>query len=354
MPKETLGYVRLEWTCPSCGARNPGPQKTCGGCGAPQPQNVQFQQAPDEKLLTDQGEIARAAAGPDVHCPYCGTRNPAGAKACSQCGGDLTGGTARASGAVLGAHRSGPAAPVPCPACGTPNPASALKCSQCGATLTRPEAPPPPPPATPRRRLPLGLILGGIALAVICLLVGFCSLRTEEATGVVRSVAWTRTIAIEGLRAVEHEGWQDEVPADATMRGCTRKIHHTQQDYAPNSEKVCGTPYTVDKGSGYGEVVQDCEYQVYANWCEYSTMEWQRVGEARAEGTGYSPYWPQLQLADGQRPGPQDEAYVVTFEGDGKSYSYRTNDPSEIGRYQVGSRWALKVRGPTVVSLEPR
>ncbi|MGQ9683479.1 MAG: zinc finger protein [Anaerolineae bacterium] len=78
MPKESLGYVRLEWTCPNCGTRNPGPQNKCAGCGAPQPADTAFTQAPQEQLLTDQAEIARAVSGADVHCPYCGARNPAG------------------------------------------------------------------------------------------------------------------------------------------------------------------------------------------------------------------------------------------------------------------------------------
>jgi ribosomal protein L40E len=88
MSQEVLGYVKMEWVCPKCNSRNPGPQKTCIGCGAPQPPDVQFQQAEQQQLITDQAEIAQAQAGPDIHCPFCGTRNPAGAKTCSQCGGD--------------------------------------------------------------------------------------------------------------------------------------------------------------------------------------------------------------------------------------------------------------------------
>lgn len=54
MSKETFGYLKLEWTCPRCGSRNPGPQKTCLSCGAPQPENVAFQLPEKQELLTDE------------------------------------------------------------------------------------------------------------------------------------------------------------------------------------------------------------------------------------------------------------------------------------------------------------
>ncbi|NJN94563.1 MAG: zinc ribbon domain-containing protein [Anaerolineales bacterium] len=90
MTRKTLGYVKLIWNCPNCGSRNPGPQKTCSNCGTPQPDNVKFEQLPQSELVTDAAEIAQAKAGPDVHCYYCGSRNAASAKVCSQCGADLT------------------------------------------------------------------------------------------------------------------------------------------------------------------------------------------------------------------------------------------------------------------------
>ena len=72
--KRTLGYVQLEWTCPNCNSRNPGGVKSCQNCGAPQPENVQFERTADEKLITDEKEIKAAAAGPDIYCGFCGTR----------------------------------------------------------------------------------------------------------------------------------------------------------------------------------------------------------------------------------------------------------------------------------------
>jgi hypothetical protein len=41
-------------------------------------------------MVTDEKAVQAAQAGADIHCAFCGTRNPATAKVCSQCGADLT------------------------------------------------------------------------------------------------------------------------------------------------------------------------------------------------------------------------------------------------------------------------
>ena len=139
MTKKTVGYVDLEWTCPNCGGRNPGVNKKCATCGFAQPENVQFEQSAQDTLITDTAKIEAAKSGPDIHCPYCGTRNPAGSDRCKQCAGDLTGAKARESGRVVGGMRKEPAPPVKCPSCGTENPATAQKCANCGAVLAKPQ-----------------------------------------------------------------------------------------------------------------------------------------------------------------------------------------------------------------------
>ena len=345
MPQKTLGYVQLEWTCPSCGSRNPGPQKACTNCGAPQPQDVEFEQAAEETLIADQAQAARAAAGPDIHCPYCGTRNPAGAQRCKQCGGDLVGGQARASGQVLGAHRSGPAQPVACPACGASNPATVFNCGQCGASLaeTRPSQPAPQPSAAaPQGKKPLLIGCGIVLVLAICAFLGLAALGAftpaKDVAGRVRSVAWTRTIAIEQLADARYDGWRDEVPSGARLGSCSKKLHHTQDSPAPGAEEVCGTPYTVDQGSGYGKVVQDCEYRVYEDWCNYTVREWRAFDEVKATGANLNPEWPSVRLSTGQREGEREEDYQVVFLGnDDKQYTYQTNNAADFARFVVGS-----------------
>ncbi len=358
MAKKSLGYVKLEWTCPNCQTRNPGPQKTCISCGMPQPEDVQFEQPAQEKLITDEAELEKAKAGPDIHCHYCGTRNPAGAKACSQCGADLTEGKARASGQVLGAHRSGPAEQVKCPACGTLNPPDAPKCKQCGASLAapRPKAAARPTPAKKSRFSTRTIILVALLLCVIggCITMAVLSSRTEAMTGTVESVAWTRNISIEELRPVEHEEWEADIPAEAIVGTCTSKVHHTQDDPTPGAKEVCGTPYTVDEGSGYGEVVQDCQYEVYAQWCKYTVEEWQEVDKATLSGSDFNPRWPQPSLAAGQREKAREEIYKVTFSTEKGEYVYTTSNEALFKQAEPGSRWLLEINTfGRVTNIEP-
>ena len=185
MSKETLGYVKLEWNCPKCGGRNPGPEKTCISCGAPQPDNVEFVHAADQQMVSDEKEVAQAKAGPDIHCAFCGARNPAGTAECSQCGADLAQGSQRESGQVLGAYKPEAVKQVACPNCGQMNAETVLRCAQCGAG-TR-QAPAPKPAAIPAAPKGKGSAIGRIALFAIIGLVGLCiiifvalSFRTEN------------------------------------------------------------------------------------------------------------------------------------------------------------------------------
>ena len=361
MVKKTLGYVELEWTCPRCETRNPGSSKACASCGAAQPAKVTFQQAAEEKLIADKDEIARAKAGPDVHCAFCGARNAAGAERCSQCGADLDSATARENGQVLGAFRDGPAKQIKCPNCGTLNPANAYKCSQCNASLSRTERPEPAKPhkpATPRRPVTAaskpkskGLKIGIIGLLAVVLLACVIifalfnpsSSPAKEVTGVVQDLSWSRSIEIEGLRDVSHEGWREQVPSGASLGRCTKKHHHTQDNPAPSATEVCGTPYVVDTGTGHGEVVQDCQYKVYADWCTYTTQEWAKVDVLNLQGNDPFPRWPDPVLSAQQRPGDRDETYRVLFDTGEQIVTYQTSDPNAFSRFQIGSQWLLRV-----------
>ena len=361
MPEESLGFVKLEWTCPKCGSRNPGPQQTCTGCGAPQPENVKFEQAGHQELIKDQAEIEKAKAGPDIHCAFCGTRNPAGSPTCSQCGADLVQGIRREIGQVVGAFSTGPVKQVACPNCSALNPETALKCAQCGASMTRePQAAPLPmtPPAAVRSKPNLLMIGLGVAVAMICVCAVawflMSSLSTEGKNSSVQGVHWATSIALEALQPVTHQDWRDEIPANAEVGSCTQKLHNTQDEPAPNSNKVCGTPYTVDSGSGFGEVKQDCYYEVYQDYCEYTVKEWVRVELLTLEGNDLSPVWPQAQLASDQRAGERSQVYTIYFETPDGQYSYTTSDLDLFQQCQVGSEWILNINGfGQVVSIEP-
>lgn len=364
MVKRTLGYVELEWTCPQCGTRNAGTAKICTSCGRAQPERVEFEQAAEEELIEDESTIARAEAGPDVHCAFCGARNPAGAERCTQCGADLTSAEARESGRVMGAHRSKPAPPVTCPQCGAQNPATAVRCSQCNASLPRVSAPrqltQTPSAAAKKggRKLGLPAILGigaaALAAIVICVILVLALIPSREVIGQVQSVEWERSIEIQALTDVQHQDWRDEIPSGVRVQSCTQRERRTQDEPAPNATEECGTPYTVDTGTGAGKVVQDCVYHVYDDWCTYTTQEWRRADTATASGVDYNPRWPDLRLAGNQREGERSETYKVLFQTENKAYTYTTSDLDQFRACQIGTRWTLKTNAlGGVRSIEP-
>jgi len=356
MARKTVGYTELEWTCPFCGTRNPGTATKCTGCQAPMPADVKFEQPAEEKLIADAAKIEAAKAGPDIHCPFCGARNPAGATTCVQCLADLTGAEQRQKGEVIGAHRDQPAPDVACPYCGTMNPASALRCQQCGSSLAETREKPQPQTAVraaPNRTIAYAIIGVVVVMVLLCGAFAFFSSRTDDVIGTVSDVQWVRTVSIEALRPVERQNWQDQIPAGAQVLSCEQEVRSTQPNPAPNSVEVCGTPYTVDTGTGVGEVVQDCEYEVYDDYCRYTAEEWQVVDQLRLEGHDLNPAWPRFQPAGDERAGAQDANYVITFRADGETYEYTTNE-TEFLQAQPGSQWILKINAfNNVNDIEP-
>ena len=351
MTKKTVGYVDLEWTCPNCGGRNPGVNKKCATCGFAQPENVQFEQSAQDTLITDTAKIEAAKSGPDIHCPYCGTRNPAGSERCKQCAGDLTGAKARESGRVVGGMRKEPAPPVKCPSCGTENPATAQKCANCGAVLAKPQ----PVAAAPQAAKPAGKMNPAILIAVAAIALVACiglflvlgrgggGGRTEQAAGEVSDVYWRRAIAVQALLPITRQDWRDEIPSGAKIGGCQDRLFDTVDEQVPNSVEVCGTPYVVDTGTGVGEVQQDCEYQVFKEYCDYSSLGWQVAAPLVLEGRDFAPQWPETRLGKDQRESERSEQYVVTFQTENGPVRYQVPKLQDFQQFVQGSKWILDV-----------
>ncbi len=358
MTQKNLGYVELEWTCPVCRTRNSGLRQTCANCGAPQPKDVQFETPAQAELIKDAAEIKRAEIGPDIHCPYCGARNPADAKTCHQCGGDLTTGTARAAGQVLGAYQTTPAAKIICSNCGTENSPVAANCIKCGAPPAKAKPQPTPPIAAtlaPTSRSCLG-VAGIVILLLIAGAIAFATLssRTTAVVGIVQQAKWTRTITVEGLVPVQASNWRDAIPSGAEIGQCRPAIRSMQDTPTANSREVCGTPYTVDTGTGIGKVVQDCRYEVYADRCTYTVHEWRPVDTRVLNGSGYSPQWPVANLAGQQRSGARNEDYQCIINANDKTYTYTPQNFDDYRRCQVGSHWQLQVNSfGSIMSLAP-
>jgi len=330
MARKSLGFVPLIWVCAYCNTKNPGPIKTCTSCGAPQPDDVDFLQVEDEEFnfIKDEALIRMAKAGPDIHCPYCGTRNPSSAELCSNCGGEIgVGGKVREAGQEV-------------------------------RTVQEAQAPPPaaaPKPKKKRSRLFTILMIVGVLAVIACVIVTLMLfLKTDTVTATVTGVEWERSIAVEAFTTTTERDWWDEVPEGADVITCTQEYRYTSEDPEPNATEVCGEERVEDTGTGIGEVVQDCTYQVYDDYCEYEIMDWVVVDTISESGENLEPAWPVTNLTEDQRLGAREETYTIAFSDNGDSYTYTTSTDELFQIAEPGSVWLLEVNQlGGVQSIEP-
>ena len=361
MAQKTVGYTELEWTCKSCGTKNPGTAKHCTNCGRPMTESDAFEAPAQQVLISDPEKAAAAAGGADLICPFCGTRNRAGAATCTQCGGDLKGAKAREQGRALGAYESKPASEINCPACGTSNPAGAPRCKNCGASLALEPAPKPAPSALPAVKNNRALLIAGAAaILLLCACVAgfiFLSNRTSATAATVQGVEWQRSVQILELLPAQRQGWEDQIPAGAQVGSCEDRVRSVESEPVPGAEEVCGTAYTVDQGNGAGKVVQDCEYRLHDNYCSYTVKEWAVANIAGQRGPDLNPAWPSLALPSGQREGSRSETYTIVFltDRDGRRYEYSLSESSQFAQFTPGSRWDLSINTfGSVIQVSPK
>jgi DNA-directed RNA polymerase subunit RPC12/RpoP len=361
MPQKTLGYTELEWVCKRCQTKNPGLSKTCSNCGAPMAADDQFELPDQQKIITDEAVIQSAQKGADFHCPYCGARNAAGSETCNQCGGDLKDAQARQAGQVLGAFTDQPAPEITCPFCSEKVKAGLERCPNCGGDLVHPkEKTIEKNPSRVKMPVWLMILLGVVVLACIGSAIYLLSkrARTNELSVEVKDVNWQRIVLIQQLQPVSKGDWEENLPEEAENVECEDRYRETSSEPAPKSTEVCGTPYTLDEGSGVGKVVQDCEYEVYDSYCEYTVDEWKQVNQVEEAGNDLLPAWPEFDLAQGQREGERQEIFLVVFAVGDQLYKYRPANLQEFEQFQPGSDWTITVNGfgavtDVVVDNEP-
>lgn len=321
MARKVLGYIQLIWTCSYCGTKNPGAIKSCTQCGSPQAPDIQFEKVDAETFdfIKDEALIRMAQKGADKHCPYCGTRNNIDAETCLKCGGDLTiDAKVRESEATI----------------------------ETRANNQKSFAP-------PKRPQPFLIII------LLVVIVGFVFLvrnltRTDQVSAVVSAVSWQRRQVIEAYQRVERKGWEDAIPSGATLVSCELQYRYDSDASRPIATEVCGEPYTIDTGTGLGQVVQDCVYRVYENYCTYTIMDWLPVETLVTSGVDLSPYWPTFELSNDQRTGNRTERYEITYSAAGDSFTYSTTNESLYLQAQPGSTWYLEINQfNSVVSAEP-
>ena len=158
---------------------------------------------------------------------------------------------------------------------------------------------------------------------------------------------------MEEYGPVQKDDWQDEIPSNAVIGSCSDKSRGYSDNPTANSVEVCDAPYTVDKGNGVAEVVQDCKYEIFDSYCDYTVEEWHTGESLQAQGSGPNAQWPAINLTSQQREGTRSEKYVLNFSANGETYTFETTDYDLFRQAQPGSDWNLTVNGfGSVVSVE--
>lgn len=340
--KESKGFVELEWVCPNCDGRNKGSKKTCGNCGAPQPDNVKFQRAMDEKIVTDEKTVEAAKAGADIHCGFCGTRNPATAATCSQCGADLKEGKAREAGRELQAAPTPPKV-IACTNCGAENPGSERVCKQCGSPLPRtaesvavrpaPAQAVASPAIKTEKKKVNWLLFGGIgALLLICCIafVLIFAVPSKSVQGTVTDVQWQTSVPVQEMQTVNYSNERGSPPSGAYNLSCQTV-----------SEEVCEEK-TVDKGNGFAEIVKEC-HTVDEKYCDYTVDEWTTIQTYTLDGNDLFPVYEDPNISSDQRLGSTSETFTVTFSTPDGQETYTLDSVDEFQQFEIGSVWTLKM-----------
>lgn len=350
--RRTLGYIENEWTCPNCNSRNKGSVRTCENCGAPQPENVKFELPSEQKFVEDDAALREAKAGADIHCGFCGTRNPATATTCSQCGADLKEGKARQAGRIMQAPPPPPKV-IKCANCDTENPGTNTTCSNCGAALPRitqtpqgqsaarsPMSGAKPAPKKKTNWLLIGGVLG--LLAICCVAIGALFLiPTLSVQGTVTAVHWQTNVPLQEIRAVDYSNERGSPPSDAYNVSC-----HDE------SREVCEQK-TIDKGNGFSEVVEECHTES-EQYCSYTRDEWTTIQTYTLEGNDVYPEYASPNYSSDQRLGDASEELTVTFSTENGLKTYSPGTVTEFQKFSIGSTWTLKLNAlGGIVSVEP-
>jgi hypothetical protein len=200
------------------------------------------------------------------------------------------------------------------------------------------------------------LIFVAIAVLVVAGLIWlvFSMFQTNDAVGTAVDARWERSIAIMGQVPVSESAWRDEAPSNAANLNCSPRVRSTSDSPQPGSQEVCGTPYTVDTGTGMGRVVQDCVYEVYDDYCTFTVLRWGVMNTVVERGSGLTARWPGANLSTGQELGQRSERYECIVTVNDREYSFALRNETEWAACQAGSRWRLSINSlGSVLEAEP-
>jgi hypothetical protein len=340
-----MGY----WDCSGCGKKRiQGPERSCSDCGRPRDQDVKFYTDDSAPAVDDAGELAKARAGADWHCPYCGADNPKGSTSCVGCGATGEGASSRQERII---------------------PDGAAPRAAATARTTAPATPKPaPPPTVSMRPIPKSRAKSvGVAVgAVLALLLAFYFLfvRTSPLLVTVSGTKWVKALEVERLETQRDEAWAGEVPAGG--REIRRYTSSKQKRVQVGTKRV--KVGTKDLGNGYFEdAFEDRpEYEdrmVDATKVVYEIDRWVKDKTLKNESTdGTEPEFPVFNETSRERIADRKNELILSLEsGEKEKYTYTLNLENggalraKLPEYSVGSRHTamvnaigtvLELRGP--------
>jgi hypothetical protein len=319
-----MGY----WDCPGCGQKRiQGPERSCPGCGRPRDPSVAFYTTDDAPAVEAPEQVARARAGADWQCPYCGADNPRGSVQCVGCG-------ATSEGAKSRTEKLASDAPAP--------PKAVPKSS-----------------AAPKVLAILLFVLALLGFGIWALFV-----RAKPLTVTVERAAWVKALDIERKKTETREAWHDEVPAGAReirRYSAERKKHvHVGTEKVKTGKKDLGNGYFEDI---YTERPKYEDRMVEDTKVVFEIDRWVQDRTLKNESTdGKEPELPHFAGGPNERIGRRENKIALELRGDDqKSYSFDVDlesDPGQRARvadYSRGKSFTAYVNAVGVVrKLEPR
>ena len=299
-----------KWRCPYCSGVNRGAALACQGCGATRDKDVTFFLDEDAEEVTDEALLARARAGADWLCRFCGDSNPPDRDHCRNCGAEK--GTA---------------------------PSRAVRELPLLSPLPPPRVPVAPAPSRTTRRFHPAVAGVLLALVALVVLAAYLGLRRTEETLTVAGFEWERHVGVEAWRTVREQAWEGSVPGNARVVSRRSEVHHTEHDQVGTRRVKSGHR---DLGNGFFEDVYRDEpvYRdrpVYRTKVTYDVDRWVPDRTVRASGRDHDARWPDPVLRSGEREASRGEKLVVVLNGKG---TYRMELPE--------ARWAALQPGQSL------
>ncbi|MEZ0229990.1 MAG: Ran-binding zinc finger domain-containing protein [Planctomycetota bacterium] len=332
-----------KWKCPSCSTVNRGAETQCGQCGTTRDANVKFFLDENAEEVTEASQLAKAKAGADWLCEFCGNSSSQTSPTCTGCGAPKSekqkkhGDVIPIGGAALAAQ-----------------------------PVAQPVAPPPPPQKSSG--------LGPVAIAVLalmmlmCCVCGWWQFRTKAGTATVAAAQWQRSIDVEDFLPTKESCWDHEPQGayDVSHRreqdGTRKETHGTRTEEYTEQVKT-GTRKVKtghkDLGNGHFEdVYKDepiyenrratrqvpnvVEVPVYREKYYYTIDKWRVVRTDRAKGGATDPpAWPPVALKGKEREGPRRELYLVGFTSNEAGPKTLRMEPGVWAQFRPGSAWPV-------------